>query len=220
MAKKGYYWYRLSDQFFEDKHIRKIRSMEDGDTLLIIFLKILKVAKRNEGVIEIDGTETFCYEEIALATGEDADKTRRLLNYLMQVKEAQPVEGGIYFPLAEELVGVEGSSTQRSREFRQRKALQCNTDATLLQHECNTEKRTEDNKKEEKNISQNRILTENEPVETGYPPTIDEIREYCIQKGLKTNPDTLYSYYDDGTWYENGKLRDWKGLADSNFYIA
>ena len=47
MARK-YYWLKLSDDFFKDKTIKKLRKIAGGDTYTIIYLKMLLKAIRQE----------------------------------------------------------------------------------------------------------------------------------------------------------------------------
>ena len=44
MAEKKYYWLKMTDQFFEDKAIKKLRKIAGGDTYTIIYLKMLLTA--------------------------------------------------------------------------------------------------------------------------------------------------------------------------------
>ena len=55
MAEKKYYWLKMTDQFFEDKAIKKLRKIAGGDTYTIIYLKMLLTAIK-QGKIEEDIT--------------------------------------------------------------------------------------------------------------------------------------------------------------------
>lgn len=67
------------------------------------------------------------------------------LNYLESqgLLEIIEVDKEFYLSEIENLVGSETASTIRSRKSREQKALQCNTNATLLQQNCNIEKEKE-----------------------------------------------------------------------------
>ena len=41
MAPKRYYWLKLYDDFFSMVQMKKLRKMTDGDTCLIIYLRLL-----------------------------------------------------------------------------------------------------------------------------------------------------------------------------------
>jgi len=146
---KRYYWLKLNRDFFDSVRIKKLRSIAGGDTFTIIYLKLLLHTIDTDGVIEYQGIENTISEELALVLNEDAENVGLCLNYLRSVGLAEIGKDSVYLPEAVDNVGSETASTQRSRECRARhKVLQCNTNATQLQHDCNVEKRREDIEKE------------------------------------------------------------------------
>lgn len=44
------------------------------------------------------------------------------------------------------------------------------------------------------------------------PPTLDEVRAYCQERGNNVNPQTFYDYYTEGKWKDgSGKpVKNWK----------
>lgn len=137
---KRYYWLKLQDGFFTSKRIKKLRKMAGGDTYTIIYLKMQLLAMKTDGVLTFTGLESEFAEELALDLDEQADDVRVTLAYLLSCGLCETSDNiSFLFPWALANTGSETASTQRSRECRARKALQCNTDATLLQQKCNVE---------------------------------------------------------------------------------
>ena len=131
---KRYYWLRLQDNFFTSKRIKKLRKMAGGDTYTIIYLKMQLLAMKTDGVLTFTGLESEFADELALDLDEEPDDVRVTLAYLLSCGLAETSDNvSFFFPWAVANTGSETASTQRSRECRARKALQCNTDATLLQ---------------------------------------------------------------------------------------
>lgn len=64
---KKYYWLKLKNGFFDSLQVKKLRRIAGGDTLTIIYLKLLLYTMSSEGVIEYKGIESTPGEEIALA---------------------------------------------------------------------------------------------------------------------------------------------------------
>lgn len=64
MAEKKYYWLKMTDQFFEDKAIKKLRKIAGGDTYTIIYLKMLLTAIKQGNKMYFEGIEddfiSFC----------------------------------------------------------------------------------------------------------------------------------------------------------------
>ena len=127
---KRYYWLKLKDDFFRSKRIKKLRKMERGDTLVILYLKLQLIAMKNEGVIVYTALEPSFEEELALELDEDADTVRTLLAYLQNVGLAErKEEKQFFFPYAVENTGSETGNARRVRRQRERKraeTLQCN----------------------------------------------------------------------------------------------
>lgn len=44
------------------------------------------------------------------------------------------------------------------------------------------------------------------------PPTLEEVRAYCLERGNKVNPERFFDYYSANGWVQGkGKpIKDWK----------
>ena len=142
---KRYYWLKLYDDFFGSMRIKKLRKLAGGDTYLIIYLKLQLKAMKTDGIIKYTGLEQNIAEEIALDIDEEPDDVKVTLSFLVGtgLAETNAESSYMFLPYAVKNTGSEASSTQRSRECRERKALQSNTDATPVQQLCNVEKELE-----------------------------------------------------------------------------
>lgn len=142
---KRYFWLRLYDDFFTSKRIKKLRALAGGDTYTIIYLKMQLKAIKDDGYLYFDNIMNDFAEELALDIDESADDVRVTIQYLMSVGLLECSENGEQYFLTylPNLIGTETASTQRSRDCRKRKkeqeVLQCNADATQVQHPCNAE---------------------------------------------------------------------------------
>lgn len=128
---KRYYWLKLPEGFFRQKPIKKLRKIAGGDTYTIIYLKMLLIAMKQDGKIYFEGVEDDFYEELALELDEDSENVKVTVLFLIRQGLMELVDETEYL-LTEcgNMVGSEAASTQRSRLCRERKALQCNTNAT------------------------------------------------------------------------------------------
>ncbi len=84
MSKK-YFWIKLPKTFFHEREIKKLRNLPDGDTLIIIYLKMLLQSADKGGYIEYDVTENFL-DELAFEIDEDTEKTAACLSFLQENK--------------------------------------------------------------------------------------------------------------------------------------
>lgn len=167
---RRFYWLKLHKDFFDSVRIKKLRAVAGGDTLTIIYLKLLLYSMDKDGVIEYQGVEDSISKELALMLSEKPDNIELCLKYLWSVKLVEIHEDSeeIFFPEAVAFTGSECSSAKRVREFRERKkltadvsqsieALPGNTDVTQVKRNSNVEKRREDKEKE---IEKIRVDTE------------------------------------------------------------
>lgn len=159
MAKR-YYWLKLPDEFFRQKTIKKLRKIAGGDTYIIIYLKMLLVAMKQDGRLYFEGVEATFYDELALDLDEEVENVRVTVMFLIQQDLMQLIDETEY-SLSEcaKMTGSESTSAARVRKYRSKEALQCNTDVTgcnEVKQICNGEIEIEiekEIKKDNKNIS-------------------------------------------------------------------
>lgn len=158
------YRLRLSDDFFSDKVMKKLRKYERGGTYVIIYLKILLAAMKNNGVIDRMGLENTFAEELALDFNEEANDVAFTLCFLRSLNLAQTEDNESYFfPEALARTYSETASTIRSRECRKRKK-------ELSKPTCVTqkEKETENEKETEEETEKDTPVTAKEPKRTRH----------------------------------------------------
>lgn len=122
MARK-YYWLKLRDSFFDDKKIKKLRSIAGGDTFTIIYLKMMLRSLQSDGVFSYDGLEDTFYKELALELDEDPTNVQITVDFLLKVGLLEEVGEEFRLPEVSVAIGSEGSSAERMRRLRQRRAV-------------------------------------------------------------------------------------------------
>lgn len=116
---KRYYWLKLKEDFFQDKEVKKLRKIAGGDTYTIIYLKLMLLSLKSDGLLYFDGIEDTFHEELALEIDEDAENVRVTLMYLermglLQLKD----EDEMYLTQMDTLICSESESAQRVRRHR------------------------------------------------------------------------------------------------------
>ena len=170
---KKYFWLKLKEDFFEDKIIRYLRKLPDGNAIVIVFLKMQLKSLKTEGFIKYDGLLPTCEEELALILDEDANLVRFTIGALEKVGAVERWDNDtLYISALQPLIGSESAVAERVRKHRAKKkaleggqalpepeetpglpapekdALQCNTSET----KCNTEIETDIETEKEKEI--------------------------------------------------------------------
>ena len=137
---KRYYWLKLQSDFFGSLRIKKLRKMKRGDTLLVIYLKLQLSTLCKDGVFEYKGIEEDVSSELALDLGEKVSDVRAALAFLLENGMCEKVDDTHYYlPWVSANTGSETASTQRVRDYRERKTLQCNADVTQVKQVGNVD---------------------------------------------------------------------------------
>lgn len=137
MAKKSskqkrYFWLKLKEDWFSGTTEKYLKSLPAGDSLLITYLKIQLMSLKTEGFLKYERLLPSAEEEIAMLIDEPVNNVRLLINVLLKTGAIERLDdNSLYLLSLQNLIGSEGSSTDRVRRFRERqKALQCNDNVT------------------------------------------------------------------------------------------
>ena len=132
MANKRFYWLKLQEDFFQEKAMKKLRRMEHGEVLTIIYLKMQLASLRNGGAIAFEGMDGSFAEELSYQIDEPEQDVQTTVDFLIRYGLMEQVRGGdIYIlPKAVENTGSETDSAARMRELRARASSQCDDSAS------------------------------------------------------------------------------------------
>lgn len=119
---KKFYWLKLQHDFFTSKRIKKLRTLEDGDTCVIVYLKMQLKSIRDGGMLTYIGLEDSFEEELALDLEEDLEAVKRTVDFLLKFDLMVELEPGEYsMPFAMKNTGSETTDAVRMREARKKK---------------------------------------------------------------------------------------------------
>ncbi len=169
-------WIKITTDIFDDEKIQLIESMPEGDTLIVIWFKLLVLAgKQNYSGILALGDKVFYTEEMLTTVFRRKATTVKLaLKTFEQFSMIAFVDGVVTIPNWEKHQNIEGlekirkQGRERSRRFRQKQKavvngkeqlkLECNVTETLPVTAGNgqvTQQIKSKNKKENKTILDN-----------------------------------------------------------------
>ena len=123
MAKK-YFWFKMQDDFFKSKQVKKLRKIAGGDTYTIIYQKMILLSIRTSSKIFYSGLEDTFAEEIALEIDEEPDNVNIVLAFLIK-NGLIDIMSDTEIVVNETLknIGTQDESTERVRLHRERKKL-------------------------------------------------------------------------------------------------
>ena len=214
MSNKKFYWLKLKDDFFEEKYIKAMRKLPDGDALVIIYLKLQLKSLKSEGVIKYDKIMPSVEEELALLLDEDVNKVRLAVKAIVNMGIAEIWENEtLYMSAMQELVGSETSGAERVRKHRQQKALQCNTSVTKCNTEIEIEKEIELDKEKDKDIiKSDKPTTHNNDSVKPYAEVINYLNEKA-NTGYKPNTKNTVKHIN-ARLAEGYTVEDFKTVID------
>lgn len=162
---KRFFWLKLQHDFFKSKRIKKLRRMQDGDTLLLIYMKMQLLSIKTNGVLSFMGLEATFAEELALDLEEDEELVERTIEYLLKFELMFKESTNTYIlPFVRDNTGSETAVAQRVRECRERqKVLQSNEKAlqsNIMPLHCNNSVTESKSKSKSKNIY-NKMMSNN-----------------------------------------------------------
>ncbi len=201
---KRYYWLKLMNNFFDKREIKKLRNVAGGETYTIIYLKLMLLSLGEQGNIFYEETENDIFEQIALEINEKYDDVKITLmflqkNNLCNINSTQDISLQ-EVPL---LIGSETQSTIRSRKSR---ALQSNTNATRLQHDCNID--IEKELELDIEIDKDKEINKEKRF---VKPSIEEVVAYCKEQKNGIDGEAFWYFYESKGW-KIGKnpMKKWK----------
>ena len=203
-------WIKLDTDIFNNRKIRQIEKMPDGDTMVVIWLKILTLAGHvnDGGCIYI--TRDIPYTDQLLATEFDRplQTIQMALEVFRQFGMVDLHSNVLHVTNWEEYQNIEGmerireQTRKRVANYRERKKIESNVTVT----QCNaTDIDIEIDKEKEIDIEK--------PKRTKFvPPTLEEVKAYCVERGNQVDPERFVDYYASQNWTKaNGrKVQDWK----------
>lgn len=252
MAEKKYFWLKLKDDFFDEKYIKALRRLPQGDSLVIVYLKMQLKSLKTEGLIKYEQILPDAVSELAMLLDEDENIVRLAIEALVKFGVIERWENETFCMVAmQELIGGVTAGAIRVRKHRALKdsntnvqlATQCNPQ-TLLGNadvtscnadvtKCNTEididiekdididierdiEKIESAERKDTNGTKSgqcpTTTTTNRKRFT--PPTLQEVQDYCNERGNGLSAENFIDYYTANGWrVGKNPMKDWKACV-------
>ena len=136
------FFLQLPKDFFNSRRIKKLRRLPDGDSLVLLYLKIQLSTLSSGGMIELSGLEDDPADEIALEISEDPEKVHRVLDFMLEFGLAEnAVENKIFLPYVEIMTASHTKDAERMRKARKnKKEREANAERTRDERSANGER--------------------------------------------------------------------------------
>lgn len=204
-------WIKIAVNIFDNRKIRQIECLPDGDGMIAIWLKILCLAGNINDCGMIYLTKDIPYTEQTLSVEFNRPLTliQMALKVFQQFGMIEVTDDFIRVSNWEKYQNIEGMEKIREQTrvrvaaYRERKALPEACNVTVTQ--CNA---TDKIKKEEEDKS---IYT---PSSRFKPPSIDDVQAYCKARNNKVDASQFVDFYSSKGWKVGSQsMKDWKACV-------
>lgn len=220
-------WIKLMVDMFDNSKIKYIRTLPEGNNIVLIWVMLLAKAGKCNSNGYIFLTENIPYTPDMLASefGFEINTIHLALGVLSKLNMIQRSEEKIEVSNWGEYQNLEGMDKIREQN-RLRKQKQREREKLLAAENCHVTSRdchaTERRKKKEEIEKEKNIKKEkaDEEVKTStltkkfIPPTVEEVREYCNERNNNVNPQAFIDFYESKGWMiGKNKMKNWKAAV-------
>ncbi len=223
----GVEWVKITTGMFDNRKIKHLRRLPDGNNIVLIWVMLLTMAGRCNAGGMIFLTENIPYTPKMLADELDFEENTVILALRSLEQLQMIVTDGAFFSVAgwEEYQNIEGldkiREQNRLRKQRQRerqKLLASDGHVTITGSHATEEEREEDLDIKNKNNNMGdpadapeRKRSTRKPF---IPPAVEEVRAYCTERGNSVDAEAFVDFYASKGWMiGKNKMKDWKAAV-------
>ena len=116
---KKYHWFKMKSDFFENISIKLLKNQKKGDTLILVFLKVILYSLKTDGYLYYKKMMPTFQEELALGVGVKTSIIKELMTYLQEFDVIEKIDENTYYiKIIDDCVGFESDSAARMRKKR------------------------------------------------------------------------------------------------------
>lgn len=223
-------WVKITTDMFNNRKIKHLRRLPEGNSIVLIWVMLLTMAGRCNAGGMIFLTENIPYTTKMLADELEFEESTVILalnalerfNMISQDGEAFRIAGWEEYQNIEGLDRIREQTRRRVAAHREKKAalMPCNATCNVTVTQSNAidkeEEREEEGEGEEEDIQ---VAVPAEPPvkkrsKAFQPPTVEEVRDYCIERENVVDPETFVDFYASKGWMVGKtKMKDWKAAV-------
>ena len=206
----GVKWIKITIDMFDNRKIKHLRTLPDGNNLVLIWVMLLTMAGRCNANGMIFLTETFPYSTKMLADELDFEESTvklalsvfEMLGMVTFNGDFISISGWEEYQNNERLSEIREYNRLAKRRSRERqKLLQDVNDMSMTCQSCQDTDIDIDIDKEKKR-------------KRFSPPSVDEVKAYCDERNNKVDAERFVEFYSSKGWMVGkNKMKDWKACV-------
>ena len=213
-------WIKICTDIFNDEKMILIESMPEADAIIVIWFKLLCMAgkQNNSGVFMLNDKIAYTDEMLATVFRRPLNTVRLALKTFEGFGMVEIVDSVVTIPNWEKHQSLDKLETakeknrQRVAAYRERQkqlavgnAYSNVTPVTGNALDIDKEKDIEEEKKKNSNVKARSRFT---------PPTLDEVKAYCRERGNNVDAERFIDYYTANGWkVGKNSMKDWKAAV-------
>lgn len=213
-------WIKIVVDIFDDEKTLLIEAMPESDAMIVIWFKILCLAgkQNNGGVLMLNSRMAYTDEMLATIFRRPISTVRLALSTFQSLGMIEIVSGAVTIPNWGKHQNLEGIQIRRDymkgymRDYREKqKQLASGVESCKLLRKPNVSD-AEENKELDTDIEKE-INSADKP-RRFVKPTVEEVTEYCTERGNKVNAQNFVDFYESKGWkVGNSPMKDWKAAV-------
>lgn len=210
-------WIKITTDMFDNRKIKHLRRLPEGNNIVLIWVMLLTMAGRCNAGGMIFLTENIPYTPKMLADELDfQESTIRLALDALEKLGMIRVDGFLSIAGWEEHQNIDGMDRIREQN-RIRKQRQREREKLLLSdgHGTVTGNHATDKIREDKNrLEEDKKEDKKKTAKRFTPPSIQEVKAYCVERGNNVDPDRFIDFYSSKGWMVGkNPMKDWKAAV-------
>ena len=222
-------WIKIVTDVFDDEKILMIESMPEADGMIVIWFKLLCLAgkQNNSGVFQM-GQMPYTDEMFATIFRRPLNTVRLALKTFEQFGMIEIINNTVTIPNWGKHQNIDQIEARNAymknymREYREKQKLissgnaNCKPNSKANVSEADKirveEIREDESRGDKEDVTD--INVGHKPSKRFTPPTLDEVRDYCYDRGNGVDPQRFVDYYTSNGWMVGkNKMKDWKAAV-------
>lgn len=223
-------WIKIVTDIFDDEKIRFIETLPEGDTIALMWFRLMCLAGKSNAGGFLMMTDKLPYTEEMLASifGRDVKLIRLCLTTFERLSMVEIIDNKLYLTnwekhqSAERLEEIRAQARLRTQEYRKRLSSGGVTSAsqerdstvtvTVQNKSIDIEKEGDIEKDKEK--ERENVKADKPPHTRFIPPLIDEVSDYCKERGNGVDAQRFIDYYSANGWkVGKNSMKDWRAAV-------
>lgn len=223
---KKYYYLKLKDNFYDSEEMIILQNMPDGYLYSDILLKLYLRSLKNDGKLMFKDVIPYTPEVLAQVVRHQIGTVERAIKIFKQLGLIEVLDNGaMYMTEIQNFIGQSSTEADRKRNYRAKiqnegKMLLGQTGGQTggqMSANCpdkstpEIEIELEIEKDIDIDINKKKNTKKKTTTKTFKKPTVEEIKQYCIERKNNIDPEHFFDYYEANGWkVGKNSMKDWK----------